>query len=390
MGFCAILPVLIGAMLAQDVQPITRDGADWVRTETGVPATPQTRVLRVVTRGHLIVRGTDVEQVSYRLTERVRARTRDDAQRLFSGSVFDSKVVNGATLITTTIAHAAVATELEIAVPRRMIRVILEAQPGDIEAYDLDCNLRAETGAGQIRCDRIRGGFDGRTGGGEIHLGKIGGAIHCVNGAGSIIIDSAGGAADCQTAGGEIQIREAAGPLVLSTEGGNIQVDRAGSNVEAHTAEGVIEIAQSNGMVFADTHGGSIQIGSARGVRCQSGAGPVRVKTSSGPLQVQTALGSILAELFAGAHLEDSSLVAGSGDITVFIPSNVALSVVARNDSGANPRIVSEFAELRARSIAPTRPASVLPMVYQGSLNGGGPLLTLNTAGGIIYVKKSK
>ena len=144
------------------------------------------------------------------------------------------------------------------------------------------------------------------------------------------------------------------------------------------------------GMVFADTHGGSIQIGSARGVRCQSGAGPVRVKTSSGPLQVQTALGSILAEVLAGARLQDSSLVAGSGDITVLIPSNVALSVVARNDSGANPRIVSEFAELRARSIAPTRPASVLPMVYQGSLNGGGPLLTLNTAGGIIYVKKSK
>jgi len=61
----------------------------------------------------------------------------------------------------------------------------------------------------------------------------------------------------------------------------------------------------------------------------------VRVKTSSGPLQVQTALGSILAELFAGARLEDSSLVAGAGDITVLIPSNVALSVLARNDSGA-------------------------------------------------------
>jgi DUF4097 and DUF4098 domain-containing protein YvlB len=167
-------------------------------------------------------------------------------------------------------------------------------------------------------------------------------------------------------------------------------VDRAGSSVEAHTAEGVIEIAQSNGMVFADTHDGSIQIGSARGVRCQSGAGPVRVKTSSGPLQVQTALGSILAELFAGAHLEDSSLVAGAGDITVLIPSNVALSVVARNDSGANPRIVSDFSELRVRSIAPARPAVALPMVYQGSINGGGPLLTLNTAGGIIYVKKSK
>jgi DUF4097 and DUF4098 domain-containing protein YvlB len=390
MGLCALLAVVIGAMLAQDVT-ITRDGGDWIRTESGVTVTPQTGVLRIVTRGHLIVRGSNVEQVSYRLTERVRARSSDDAHRLFGSSFFDSKVMNGGTLVAITpMARRAVVTQLEIAIPRRINNVTLEVQPGDIEAYDLDCNLRAETGAGQIRCDRIRGSFDGKTGGGEIHLGRISGAIRCVNGAGSIIIDSAGGAADCQTAGGEIQVREAAGPLVLSTEGGNIQVDRAGSSVEAHTAEGVIEIAQSNGMVFADTHGGSIQVGSARGVRCQSGAGPVRVKTSSGPLQVQTALGSILAELFAGAHLEDSSLVAGSGDITVLIPSNVALSVLARNDSGANPRIVSDFSELRARSIGPARPAMAYPVVYQGSINGGGPLLTLNTAGGIIYVKKSK
>jgi DUF4097 and DUF4098 domain-containing protein YvlB len=394
MVFCLILPAvhftMIGALLAQDVQ-VTGNGGELVRTESGATVTPQTRVLRIGARGHLIVRGSSGEQVTYRLTERVRARTDDAAHRMFGSTSVDSKVVSGVTRIDFTLnARPAVVTQLEIAVPRRIASVVLDVQPGDIEAYDLECNLRVETSAGQIRCDRIRGSFEGRTGGGEVHLGKIGGAIHCVNGAGSIIIDSAGGAADCQTAGGEIQIREAVGALVLSTEGGNIHVDRAGSNVEAHTAEGVIEVAQCSGMVFADTHGGSIQIGSARGARCQSGAGPVRVKTSSGPLQVQTALGSILAELFAGAHLEDSSLVAGSGDITVLIPSNVALSVLARNDSGANPRIVSDFSELRARSIAPSRPAAVRPMVYQGSINGGGPLLTLNTAGGIIYVKKSK
>ena len=102
--------------------PITRDGADWVRTESGVAVTPRTRVLRVVTRGHLIVRGSDGEQVGYRITQRVRARTRDDAHRLFSGSFIDSRIVNGATLITTTIAHAAVVTQLEVAVPRRMLR----------------------------------------------------------------------------------------------------------------------------------------------------------------------------------------------------------------------------------------------------------------------------
>jgi hypothetical protein len=121
-------------------------------------------------------------------------------------------------------------------------------------------------------------------------------------------------------------------------------------------------------------------------VKCQSGAGASRVKTSSGPLRVQTAMGSILAELLAGTRLDDSSLVAGAGDITVLIPSNLALSVMARNDSGGNPKIVSDFSEVRAKSFGPSRPA----VVYQGAINGGGPLLTLNTAGGIIYVKKLK
>jgi DUF4097 and DUF4098 domain-containing protein YvlB len=392
MGFCLLLPAVMSALLVQDVSQTTNNGNDWTHTRSGVAGPTVTRALQITTRGRLIVRGTNSDQITYKLVERVKARSLAGAHQLFGSTTMTNKVVNGVTMLAIQLgAHSSVATELTIEVPRRMASVFLDVRSGDIEASELDGNLRADTMAGQIRCDKIRGSFEGKTGGGEIHLGKIGGAIRCANSAGSIIIDNAGSSANCQTAGGEIQIGEAFGELVLSTEGGNIQVDRAGSNLEAHTGEGVIEIGQCKGMVYADTRGGSIQVGSARGVRCQSGAGQVRVKTASGPMQIQTALGSILAELLAGSRLEDSSLVAGTGDITVLIPSNLALSVLARNDSGANPRIVSDFSELR-RSIAPSKPAVVFQnaMVYQGSINGGGPLLKLNTAGGIIYVRKSK
>lgn len=70
----------------------------------------------------------------------------------------------------------------------------------------------------------------------------------------------------------------------------------------------------------------------------------------------------------------------------VLIPSNLALSVLARNESGANPRIVSDFSEVRSKSIGFSRP----PVVFEGAINGGGPLLSINTAGGIIYVRKLK
>jgi DUF4097 and DUF4098 domain-containing protein YvlB len=384
MSFFAIFPAAL-ALLAQDVQT-TREGSEWVRVESRSASAEQTRVLRITAYGHLILRGTEGDQISYRITQRIHVVSEAIARQRFSGSRIER---TAATLIIQPKLDPAVSTRIEVSVPRRIQTLFLNVLPGDIDAADLDGNLRADTTAGQIHCDRIRGAVECNTGGGEIRLGRVGGAIRCGNGAGSIIVDSAGSSANCQTAGGEIQIREAAGPLVLSTEGGNIQVDRAGSSVDAHTAEGMIDIGQANGLVTADTRGGSIQIGSARGVRCQSGAGPVRVKTSACPLQIQTALGSILAELFPGARFVDaSSLVAGSGDITVLIPSNLALSVLARNDSSANPRIVSDFSELRVKPLI-ARPA-YQGVTYQGSINGGGPLLSLSTASGIIWVKKSK
>jgi hypothetical protein len=97
-------------------------------------------------------------------------------------------------------------------------------------------------------------------------------------------------------------------------------------------------------------------------------------------------MGNILAELVAGTRLENASLVADAGDVTVLIPSNLALSVIARNDSGGSPRIVSDFAEIRARNIGFARP----PLVAEGIINGGGPVLRINVVGGTIYLRRAK
>jgi hypothetical protein len=396
-----LIPVLVAGLLAQDAQ-LTREGPYWKRTETGDVPVPPNRVLKVTTRGHIIVRGGSGEQVTFRLTESVRAKSEEEAQRLLGGGMVTpalsfspslNNVSNGvAMMLVAPLSHASVIRQLEMNVPRRMAGIVLDVKGGDVEAYDVEGNMHIDTTAGLIHCDRIGGGVEANTGGGEIRFGKIGGSVRCTSLAGSISIESTGGEANCQTAGGEIQIHDAGGPLMLSTEGGNIQVGRAASTVQAHTGEGVIEVFQAGGAVFADTRGGSIQIGSARGVRCQSGAGTIRVKTASGPLRVQTAIGNILAELLAGARIEDASLVAGSGDITVLIPSHLALSILARNDTDANPRgIVSEFSEVRVKDSGPRQwGPGMQSLVFEGAINGGGPLLTINTGGGMIYVKKLK
>ncbi len=97
-------------------------------------------------------------------------------------------------------------------------------------------------------------------------------------------------------------------------------------------------------------------------------------------------MGSILAELLAGTHLDDSSLVARAGDVTVMIPSNLPLSVMAQNDSGGRPRIVSDFSEFRTNNFGVMRPA----VMAEGAINGGGPVLRINVADGTIYLRRLK
>jgi hypothetical protein len=378
------------AVCAQDASELSREGPFYVRTMTAPVASrvagrvpPQ---LRIVSRGNVVLRGSKGDQIVYKFVQRAKARSLQEAKGLFHGVFISATpMITMTTLTVIPSAGDLVSNDLEVSVPKQVVISIVQTQGGSVEAYDLDGGVQAIASLG-IRCDRIHGNVDGRTGGGEIRLGKVGGSVQCISGGGSIFIDSVGGSAKCETAGGEIVVREAGGPLLLTNASGNIEVDRAASTVEAHTGEGLIEVNQAGGEVIADTRGGSIQIGSARGARCESAAGAIRVKNASGSLNVQTVMGSILAELIAGARLEDSMLNATSGDVTVLIPSRLSLSVMARNDSGANPRIDSDFPEIRAKSFAFSHP----PTVAQGQINGGGPVLRINVAAGIIYLKKLK
>ncbi|MGD1090957.1 MAG: hypothetical protein ABSB35_03080 [Bryobacteraceae bacterium] len=377
--------LLVATAMAQSTR-LEQDGLYWVRTVNTPVAVPQTARLRIATRGHVVLRGATGDQVTYILTQRVRARSEAEALRLLgSWEALAQRRPDGITLVVLPKATGNVISELQVFIPRSVNLAILDTQTGDIEAYDLEGSLQASTPAGMIRCDRIHGAVWGRTGDGEIHLGKVNGQVRCLSGGGSIMVDSAGADANCQTAGGEIIVRQAGGPLVLSTEGGNIQVEKAASTVQAHTGEGVIDVYQAGGTVVADTRGGSIQVGSARGVKCESAAGTIRVKTSASPLRISTAVGSILAELLAGTKLDDSSLVAGSGDVTVMIPANLALSVLAQNDAGGRPRIVSDFAGIRSNTFGVTQPATV-----EGAINGGGPVLHINVDSGTIYLRRLK
>ena len=387
MRFALLISLAAGLLCAQDANQLTREGPYYVRTMTAPVVGRAPAQLQVVTRGNVLLRAFKGDQVVYKWVQRVKARSEVEAHRLLGSSSVTATtppIISMMTLTAITTAGEQVSNDLEVSVPRLVAISIVRTLGGNVEAYDLDGSLHVVESLG-IRCDRIHGNVIGRSGGGEIRLGKIYGSVQCGSSGGSIFIDSVGGSARCETGGGEIAIREAGGPLLLTNVSGNIQVDRAASTVEAHTGEGVIEVNQAGGAVIADTRGGSIQIGSAHGARCESAAGAIRVKNASGPLNVQTMMGSILAELIAGSRIEDSLLSASAGDVTVLIPSRLSLSVMARNDSGANPRIQSDFSEVPVKL-----GFSRMPTLAEGQINGGGPVLRINVAAGIIYLKKLK
>ena len=97
-------------------------------------------------------------------------------------------------------------------------------------------------------------------------------------------------------------------------------------------------------------------------------------------------MGSILAELLSGTRIEDSLLSTNAGDITVLLSSNIPITVQARNETAGNGRrIISDFPEIRIRNAGAT-----IPLMAEGMLNGGGPVLRIFASGGTIYLRRQK
>ena len=374
--------------VAQSESPATREGRYWVRTFTGSIA-PAMERLRLDTVGSVVLRGAAGGSATYTLKARVRARDAREAEALLRQfEVKTRKQGQWSYLSVSPSRRISEPPELSMSVPRGSRQIWVETRGGNVQATNLDGDFEARSAGGQINVDAIKGRCELRTGGGDIQVGAVGGSVRCYSGGGIIRVQSAGAESWFETAGGEIFVHQADGPVHAATAGGNIRIDRALGTVFARTAAGLIQVQQADGAVTAESYGGAIQVNAANGVRCDSAGGPIRLRNVGGPLRASTAAGSILAELLSGNKIEDSTLSTNAGDITVFIASNLPLTVSARNESvGAMGRIISDFPEIHVRAASMQGAGS---LVAEGALNGGGPLLRLNVVGGTIYLRRQK
>jgi DUF4097 and DUF4098 domain-containing protein YvlB len=374
--------------IAQEA-PIRREGTHWVQVITGSMALPPDCKLKVDTRGPIILQGqpSSPNKISYTIKKRVRAKSEAEARTLLRSAAVSANVRRGLATVALSQTRSRISAEVLLNTGTDLQSATLVTSAGDIQVYDIEGQVKAETEGGLIQMDRIGSDVVARTGGGEIRFGAVDGSIRCFSGGGRIQVDRAGKESWLETAGGDIYVRESGGPIHTSTAGGNIMVQRAAAMVSARTSGGRIEVSQANGIVLADNSGGSIQVGSAGGVRVASAGGSIRLRGSSGSLRAATDVGSILAELMQGVSLQDSILSTGAGDITVYIPSNLPLTVRALNENGPAGRIVSEFSEIMVRQAAEAAREAVLA---EGAINGGGPVLRLTSTGGTIYLKRQR
>ena len=390
MRSCSIAMIAVaawaGAAGAQTSGRLTREGGYWVETSAGETNMGNAVRFRIRTRGPVSLDGVDGNDVRYTLRKRVRAASESQARRLLVGiQVILQRQGELVDLEVRSAQRNLPMPDLEVAVPRGLRQTAISTLAGGIVVQDLTGSLDAETGGGRVEIGSVGGAMTARTGGGEIRIGRAGGTLRAVTAGGPIYVRRTVGEAWFTTGGGEIVVEEAVGPVHASTGAGNVEVMRAGSSVSARTAGGLIKVMDAVGSVNAESAGGAIQVGSARGVNCEAVAGGIRLTGVSGEVNCATAAGSILAELLTGRVLANSFLSTGSGDITVIIPSNLAVTIKALNESlGRLGRIVSDFPEVREETAVPGR------IIAAGAINGGGPLLTIAAAEGTIFLRRQK
>ena len=140
------------------------------------------------------------------------------------------------------------------------------------------------------------------------------------------------------------------------------------------------------GPVDIRTSGGSLRLHSAKGfVQAHTTAGSIELEDVPSA-DASAEVGSIMAKFKAtNRHEPNSTHETSIGDITVFLPPDLHVTVYARVDLGSGHRISSEVAGIRVQQDRDGGNGSILA---HGGLNGGGPVLRVHTANGNIVFKQ--
>ena len=396
----AFLALLMAVPLAAlDVSSVkqgmpVRRGRGWEqRSEFAAPVKEGARLLLRADNGAVSIRPVPGDKVGCIVILRAYTPNEAEARRLFDKFQLTARSMEAGGVYLTSQSpqrarHGAnFRVQFQITVPPRY-NLDVETQGGDITVEaPLEGEARLTTAGGDVRSSDLSGAVRIETAGGSITLGRTGGDLIARTAGGSIRVGDVKGDARLETSGGEIVTGAVAGALRAETAGGDIVVGGATGQVVARTAGGQIQIGPTGGSVRAETAGGSIRLQGARGsVRAETAGGSIDLIEVESAVRASTAAGRILAQfnitkkIFGASQLETSM-----GDVYVYLPTNVPLTIDAAIETAAGREIHSDFPLDIQSDKEELVPSSLRG---HGILNGGGQVLKIRTVAGNIEIRK--
>src|SRR6266849_188311 len=164
---------------------------------------------------------------------------------------------------------------------------------------------------------------------------------------------------DVVTQAGNIETQDIDGRVVLTTSGGNVTAGSVGgpeaTGARLETQGGHITVKDVNGELRARTAGGGIRILHVAGpTQLETGGGSIFLTMVEGPVHASTGVGSITAWFWKEGPAEPSGtpkprkvfaasqLTTRQGDIVVYLPRELAVTIEAIIEMAADHRIEAD------------------------------------------------
>ncbi len=256
---------------------------------------------------------------------------------------------------------------------------------------DLRGNLEIYNSGGDIYFKNITGKTIIQTGGGDIQGFNIDGSANLKSSGGDISAGSVKGLCSVVTGGGDIKLASSANVEVIKTSGGNVFMKNAAGYGEISSGGGNVSIDNVSGNIRISSLGGDIRINGSKGkIAVMTGGGTIRLKNIRGSINAKTESGDIVADFLSG--ISESRLTTDNGSIRIGAAGNLRAKIAARTDdrewwndeSSALKNIRSDF---KLTSLKRNKSTRQVEAAYE--LNGGGPLIQVQTDHGEIVIRKN-
>jgi DUF4097 and DUF4098 domain-containing protein YvlB len=369
---------------------VFRDGNTWVEETTGT--LPPGHEFRTFTDlGSLQVQG-NASQVTYVVRKRSNAGSEDAARRQFEQLRITATKVGDLVVLEGRLVGRNVnrmAADFMVQIPRLTQIVKAETRGGALSLNSIAGTVTGLTSGGNVKVDDLSGPVRITSGGGNMEAGNVTSDLYLQSGGGNISVERVSGQLFIRTGGGRVKIGTA-GPTTVETGAGNVDVNQCDGDLHANSGGGNLNLGDVHGSVTAETGGGTVRLAGAEGpVRVVTGGGAVELMKIGQSAHVETGGGAITAQFVArNGQFRDSYLHTAAGNIVVYLPRDLGVSLHASTELANGAGIKSDFPGLGISSEGGQYgPKS---MFGEGLLNGGGPTLRLRTTIGQIEIRRSQ